>query len=314
MKEENSRRSFLKNTSLAALGLGLAPALAKASPIQAGSETMGGGCAVTTLDAYGQGPFYTANAPVLSDNSLAASEEVGTRLTITGRVKTLDCLEFIENAIIDVWQANDAGAYDNVGYNLRGKVSTNSQGFYTFETIFPGKYLNGATYRPAHIHFKITPPGYPTLTTQLYFEGDEDIPADAAASITSGQYDATHRIIPVVVNENGGLDGVWDIIVDGDGTNGIRDIHLEHGMIYKSFPNPFQDRLEINYGVFKSAKVGLLVFDMNGTQVATLEDKIMTAEKHQATWQPEAYLPSGTYFVVLRVNDMQVHYVKVVKA
>ncbi len=313
MKEENSRRSFLKNTSLAALGIGLAPVIAKSSQLKAESSVSGGDCLPTTLDAYGQGPFYTANAPVLTDNVLASTEETGTRLTITGRVKTLDCLEFIEDAVIDIWHANDAGAYDNVGYNLRGKVTSNSQGFYLFETIFPGKYLNGSAFRPAHIHFKITPPGYPTLTTQLYFEGDEDIPGDAAASITSGQFDATHRIIPVVENENGGLDGVWDIIVDGDGINSVRDIHLEQGMIYKASPNPFQDRLEINYGVFNASKVGLLVFDMQGNQVALLEDRMMTAEKHNATWQPDTYLPSGTYFVVLRINEMQVHYVKVVK-
>lgn len=55
-------------------------------------------------------------------------------------------------------------------------IKAQSEGFYLFETIIPGKYLNGAKYRTGHIHFKITPSGFPTLTTQLYFEGDTDIP------------------------------------------------------------------------------------------------------------------------------------------
>ena len=36
------------------------------------------------------------------------------------------------NTEIDIWHANDAGEYDNIGYNLRGKTITNSQGFYVF--------------------------------------------------------------------------------------------------------------------------------------------------------------------------------------
>ena len=52
----------------------------------------------------------------------------------------------------------------------------------------------------------------------LYFEGDQYIETDAAASITEGTYDATHRIIPLSTNNDGNLEGTWDIIVDGDGT------------------------------------------------------------------------------------------------
>jgi catechol 1,2-dioxygenase len=33
--------------------------------------------------------------------------------------------------------------------------------------------LNGAQYRPAHIHVKVSAPGFQTITTQLYFEGDK---------------------------------------------------------------------------------------------------------------------------------------------
>ena len=85
--------------------------------------------------------------------------------------------------------------------------------FYIFETIKPGLYLNGSSYRPSHIHFKITPPGFNALITQLYFQGDPYIPTDAAASVNSGSFDATHRIIPLVTNINGDLEGTWDIII-----------------------------------------------------------------------------------------------------
>ena len=58
--------------------------------------------------------------------------------------------------------------------------------------------------------------------TQLYFQGDPHIPTDAAASITSGSFDATNRIIPLISNSNGELEGTWDIIIDGDRVNAAR--------------------------------------------------------------------------------------------
>ena len=255
---KNQRRQFLKNTGLATLVTGvLGPSFLQARTRV--NTPLAVDCESTTLDLYGQGPFYTPNAPSLAEGVLASDTEAGTRLVLSGRVVSItDCIGVVQNAEIDVWHANDAGAYDNIGFNLRGVTQSNAQGFYSFETILPGKYLNGTLYRPSHIHFKITPPGFSTLITQLYFQGDPYIPSDAAASITSGQYDATNRIIPLITNSNGDLEGVWDIIIDGNGVSiGTNNIHLDKGIIYTATPNPFTDHLEINYGVFQKAKVNI---------------------------------------------------------
>ena len=80
----------------------------------------------------------------------------------------------------------------------------------------------------------------------MYFEGDTDIPGDAAASVTSGQFDATSRIINLIENNDGKLEGVWDIIVDGEGEILSNDMHLNQGMIYSISPNPMVDELKIN--------------------------------------------------------------------
>jgi len=304
----DSRRQFLRNISLSAAAFTFMPFTARAKTLRSTKKEE---CEKTTLDYYGEGPFYTDNPPTLTNGKLAKESETGTKIRITGRVQNLDCSEFIPNAIVDVWQANDAGAYDNETYNLRGKVLSNAQGFYMFETIQPGKYLNGSKYRPSHIHFKITPPDYPTITTQLYFAGDSDIEADAAASITSGQYDATHRIIALSDDGNGVLEGTWDIAVDGKGLMGTGDLHLDKGIIYTASPNPFTSSLQINYGVFKAAEVSLLVFDMQGRKVAILEQQKLTPEKYNAQWTPDADLPNGHYFIALKINELQVHYLKV---
>jgi hypothetical protein len=213
---------------------------------------------------------------------------------------------------LDLWHANDAGAYDNTGFSLRRKIVSNSAGFYNFETILPGKYLNGSSYRPSHIHLKVTTPGFSTFTTQLYFEGDTSIAGDAAASITSGTFDARDRIIPLVDNA-GVLEGTWDVIVDGDGILSTDDLHLTNGMLYNVSPNPFTDQITINYGVFKSSKASIEIYNLQGQLVANIKNKQLEANKYSAVWKPESFMASGLYFCVLKINNLQVHYLKIIK-
>lgn len=307
-KSKTNRRQFLKNTTLVALTATAAPALAKAESRSNEIQE----CNPTTLDAFGQGPFYTEGPPDMIDNQLAEENEPGQRLIISGRVMNEDCTEFLSDTKVDVWHANDAGQYDNSGFNLRGVTYANSQGFYVFETILPGKYLNGNSFRPRHIHFKITPPGSDEFITQLYFEGDTDIPGDAAASQTSGTYDATHRIIPLEENTNGELEGTWDIALTADGTPvGVNNLHLDKGVIYNTYPNPFSEEVTIRYGVFNASRIKLLAYDLQGRQVALLEEQVLAAEQYDAVWRPSPELDNGYYFIILQVNDLQVHYSKV---
>ena len=311
-KKQDGRRQFLRNTSLAALSFGILPAIAKNNTEpQPNSSIL---CDEITEDYYGQGPFYTANAPNIQNNQLADINEIGTKIIISGRVFNLDCSEAIPNTIFDIWQANDAGSYDNSGFNLRGKAVSNSQGFYIFESIKPGLYLNGSTYRPSHIHFKITTPFHSAFTTQLYFSGDPYIANDAAASITSGTYDATNRIIPLTTNANGDLEGTWDVVISGSGISvGDNNIHLDKGMIYSASPNPFNNRVEIKYGVFQKGLVSVFVYDIHGRVVSQLEKQQLSSEKYEVMWEPEEQLPNGHYFIALKINDLQVHYLKVIR-
>ena len=313
-EDKKGRRNFLKNTTLTAFSIGLAPVFG--SQLSANDISIEA-CDPTTLDYYGEGPFYTQNPPLINNNVLAKNSEAGTRIVISGRVTNLDCTEVIPNAIIDVWHADDSGAYDNFDYNLRGYTKTNAQGYYVFETIKPGKYLNGAQYRPSHIHFKVTAPNKPVLTTQLYFQGDTSIPSDAAASLTSGNYDASNRIIPLVANSNGILEGTWDIVLDANGvgvnTPELTPAHIDKGMIYNAFPNPFQEELIIKYGVFKDSNIEISVFDLQGKVVASMAKSEHDKGKYEITWRPEITLTKGHYFVALKANDMQVHYLKIQK-
>lgn len=115
----------------------------------------------TLTPAETEGPYYTAGAP--SKANLAKDVSSGMPLTVTGQVLDQNCKP-LKNASVDIWQADAAGQYDNQGYTLRGKVTTDAGGHYSFTTVVPGQYPG----RTPHIHVKITPAGGKTLTTQLY--------------------------------------------------------------------------------------------------------------------------------------------------
>ena len=117
-----------------------------------------------------EGPFYKAGAPERS--ALVEPGMKGTPLTITGRVMNTAC-QPLAYALLDVWQCDADGVYDNKGYALRGKIHADKKGRYELRTIVPVPYKVSETrYRPAHIHLKLSGPGTDVLTTQLYFEGD----------------------------------------------------------------------------------------------------------------------------------------------
>lgn len=109
-----------------------------------------------------EGPFFTPNSP--KRTSLFETGMAGTRLAVSGLVLTRGCRP-VANALVDFWQCDDAGNYDNSGYRLRGHQFTDARGVYRFETIVPGVYPG----RTRHIHVKVQASRQPVLTTQLYF-------------------------------------------------------------------------------------------------------------------------------------------------
>ena len=111
------------------------------------------------------GPFFTPRSP--RRRSLVGRGTPGTRLTLTGYVLTTRCRP-VRGALLDFWQADARGAYDNDGYRFRGHQLTDAKGRYRLETVVPGAYPG----RTRHIHVRAQAPRRPILTTQLYFPGD----------------------------------------------------------------------------------------------------------------------------------------------
>jgi protocatechuate 3,4-dioxygenase beta subunit len=111
------------------------------------------------------GPFFRPNSP--NERDLYCDAPSGERVTVAGFVFDNKCRP-LPGSLIEIWQADEHGDYDSVGFRLRGHQFTDAQGRWWFNTIIPALYPG----RTRHFHFKVQRPGGRILTTQLYLPGE----------------------------------------------------------------------------------------------------------------------------------------------
>ena len=148
------------------------------------------------------GPFWRDNAPRYElGANLVQSATPGEPLFVSGVVRDVDGRP-VAGANVDVWHASPVGLYENqdpeqAEMNLRGLFTTDAEGRYHFRSVRPAGYpvpTDGPCgdllraqlrhpYRPAHIHFMITKPGFKTLITQIFSDDAEHLETDVTFSV-----------------------------------------------------------------------------------------------------------------------------------
>lgn len=154
-----------------------------------------------TTESSVLGPFYVEGSPEVQNGSDICKSPDGPPCLVQGRVTDPDGKP-IAGAILDIWQTATNGMYDvqdkeKPKGNLRAKLRTDSDGCYQFKTVKPVSYpipydgpvgkllkaLGRHPYRPAHIHFIVSAPGYKPVITQIFAEGDTYIESDAVLGV-----------------------------------------------------------------------------------------------------------------------------------
>lgn len=148
------------------------------------------------------GPFHVAGAPIRAMGDNISLDGKGESCLFEGRVLDLNGNP-IEGAIVDVWSDNADGFYDvqqpgiQPKWNNRGRFVTGSDGKYSFRGIRPVSYpipddgpvgqmlghLGRHPYRPAHMHYLVTAPGYQRLVTHTFVGGDQYLTSDAVFGV-----------------------------------------------------------------------------------------------------------------------------------
>jgi len=126
------------------------------------------------------GPYYRKGAPFRG--KITPPLSAGKVLVVRGRVWGHDTRKPLAGAVVDIWQADANGRYDNEDprnppaenvFVNRARMVADESGYYEYETVHPGRYQVGqGQWRPAHVHYMVVHPGYQTLVTQMYFAGD----------------------------------------------------------------------------------------------------------------------------------------------
>lgn len=157
-----------------------------------------GGCTEATV----LGPFHVDGAPRRALGDDICEDGKGMPCHVSGRVTDVDGKP-LAGVSLDVWQTNADGYYDvqqpevQPEMNLRGRFVTDPDGRYAFRTIKPVSYpvptdgpvgdvLKGMgrhAWRPAHIHFIVSKPGYRRLVTHIFAHDDPWIDSDAVFGV-----------------------------------------------------------------------------------------------------------------------------------
>ena len=150
------------------------------------------------------GPFHVDGAPELPMGSNICLDGKGEPCLFQGRVVDLDGKP-IKGARVDVWSDNADGYYDvqqpdlQPKWNNRGVFVTGEDGAYSFVGIKPVSYpipddgpvgqmlahLGRHPYRPAHMHYLVTAPGFEKLVTHTFVGGDTYLTSDAVFGVKS---------------------------------------------------------------------------------------------------------------------------------
>lgn len=165
-------------------------------------ETINGQETPEATDSTVLGPFHMVESPARALGDDVSPESEGPRCVVSGRILSIDGTP-VPNAEIDIWQADTKGFYDvqqpgvqSIG-NGRALLHSDAEGRFHFRSVVPMYYpiptdgpvgeLLDATkrhpYRPAHIHFLVTAPGYRELTTHIFIGGSDYIDSDAVFAV-----------------------------------------------------------------------------------------------------------------------------------
>jgi protocatechuate 3,4-dioxygenase beta subunit len=173
-----------------------------------------------------EGPFYPDKLPLDTDNDLLIVNDgitpaVGKITHLSGRI--LDARgEPFRNALVEIWQVDNHGAYLHSGTSNReardkhfqgfGRFLTGSTGEYYFRTIKPVPYPG----RTPHIHVMVKVKGKEKFTTQCYVKGE---PQNERDGIYMGVRDPKQRaaitvdFAPVKGSRIGELAARFDVVL-----------------------------------------------------------------------------------------------------
>jgi hydroxyquinol 1,2-dioxygenase len=148
------------------------------------------------------GPFFVQAAPDKQPGDDISGGMAGDAMIVTGSVSSVEGGP-LAGAVVDVWHSDNDGYYDvqqldKIGdLAMRARFRTDQNGSFHFWSIKPAPYpiphdgpvgemleaQGRHPWRPAHVHFMISAPGYEQLVTHVFVAGDEYLDSDVVFGV-----------------------------------------------------------------------------------------------------------------------------------
>lgn len=147
------------------------------------------------------GPFHVSGAPPLAVGGDMKRHYGGPILLAEGVIKDIDGPP-ISGAQLDIWQTAPNGLYasqdeEQDTFSFHGLMSVGEDGRYAFTTVKPVEYTvpsDGPVgdilracgrhpWRPSHLHYIVTAPGYKPLVTEIFPDDDPYLDQDTVFGV-----------------------------------------------------------------------------------------------------------------------------------
>ena len=145
------------------------------------------------------GPFFVESRPELPLGANMSEGLPGTPMYVSGTVRDLEGRP-LAGAVIDCWHSDDDGFYDVQrlqDLKMRGRFRADGEGCFRFWSVRPKYYpipSDGPVgdmlaaqgrhpFRPEHVHFMIAAPGFQTLVTHVFIDGDPYLDSDVVFGV-----------------------------------------------------------------------------------------------------------------------------------
>jgi len=84
---------------------------------------------------------------------------------------------------------------------------------------------------------------------------------------------------------------------------------LPAGVVIKSTaPNPFSDRIDIEFGIPREGRVRVWLYDVTGRRITSIAERNFRSGYHHITWLPDASIKAGIYFVRVEIDNQAATY------
>lgn len=147
------------------------------------------------------GPFHVSNPPALAIGGDMKRDFEGEVVLVAGTIRDMDGNP-IPGAQLDIWQTAPNGMYssqdpDQDIHSFHALMTADEEGRYAFTTVRPveytvpddgpvGEILRAAgrhPWRPSHLHYIISAPGFRTLVTEVFPDDDPYLDQDTVFGV-----------------------------------------------------------------------------------------------------------------------------------